>query len=99
MKHTREPVKQNGNGVHFKTGHCLATTYSNFNRGIKGIANAERITALWNAADGKSNEDAVKALENHEEIVNTLKTFAQYYGPTTYTRDTAAELLAKLEGK
>jgi hypothetical protein len=34
---------------------------------IVAIANAERIAALWNAADGMSNDEAVKALKNYKK--------------------------------
>jgi hypothetical protein len=35
-------------------------------------SNAKRITTLWNAADGMSNEDAVKALEHYEDMKSAL---------------------------
>jgi hypothetical protein len=78
MKHTEGKVKidttyDKDNGV-FTTEIASkeAPSYTPFwIHGItkgESIANAERIAALWNASEGMSNEDAVKALENYEEV-------------------------------
>jgi hypothetical protein len=63
------------------------------------IANAKRIHVLWNAADGMSNEEAVKALENYEEMKEILQDIRDDGDSSLYHSLIVGELLAKLEDK
>jgi hypothetical protein len=66
---------------------------------------AERITALWNAADGMSNEEAVRYLTHAKEMVEWLRNAETLIGAieketgTRYgTRDIIVGILKRLEG-
>jgi hypothetical protein len=73
----------------------------------ENLANAERICEIINAAEGMSNEEAVKALENYEEIKKLLSEMIKIIRTGTATEPTtegmqvmkAEALLSILEGK
>jgi hypothetical protein len=75
MKHTEGKVKIDVDRIH--NGHVDIAVMARY-RNFKPIntdevsANAERIAALWNAADGMTNEEAVEALTEYKSLYDNF---------------------------
>ena len=111
MKHTQGKVQVSSSTMLVNEDRMLiANTFSMQGLGdiqpdiLESQANANRIAAIWNAANGMPTEEAVKYIEHGREMVHHLSQalmIIKHANKTEYTGVEIGliEILAKLEGK
>ena len=63
-------------------------------------ANAERLELIWNAADGTTNEQAVRYLEHGAQAIEAMKLFSKKPNTLSIGKQTYVEsIIANMEGK